>query len=90
MLTYQGADGLVKSTFLRGKVETDRAGLPWRQLDIDLAAGMADHHVAEQTAQLAAIFRQARIAAGHELFAEFTRGLELAWFKQGDQVVELV
>lgn len=60
-----------------------------RQLQADLAAGMAHHHIGQEITQQGAVAGQARVAAGHELLAELLGAFELARLEHCDQVVQL-
>ncbi len=60
-----------------------------RQLQADLPARVAHHHIAEQLPQQRAVFGQARVTARHELLAKLLGAFELSRLKYGDQVVEL-
>ena len=79
---------LPKRAFRLVRLEQHRLGPARRQVDAGVGASVANHHLAQQPAQLLRLARLVRLVLVHEPGAEFLGGRQLAGLQQRDQVVE--
>ena len=85
----QGGDTVVELFFCSGGLNPYGFGKARGNIDFRHGPGIADHHLAEQFLEPAAVLRAGRIPLGHEPLAKSLGRLELARLEQGDQVVQL-
>ena len=88
-VTPQVDDGIVDLLFVGVQSNPHSVGPARGQLQMDLAARVAHHHVAQQVTQQAAVFGQPWIPTHDKLSLKFFGTFQLPWLEHRHQIVQL-